>query len=355
MTLGLAPGVFVLHFCMTELTLARTFWGQAMTFRWGILGASRFAAQHMGPAIHAAKGNELVAVATSSVSKAEPFQRIAPQISVFEDYDALLESDVIDAIYVPLPNHMHVPWSVKALEAGKHVLCEKPITLKADQFEHLISARDASGKHVAEALMIAHHPQFHRAKELVQGGAIGALRHVDAVFSFNNAGDVENIRHDPTKGGGGLYDIGVYTCSAARLVSGEEPNAITLSNLQKEHGVDVYAQFAAEFSSFSMSSMVSMRLHNRQEVVFHGDMGWLKLSCPFNANVYDVSELTLETAVGQRTQERWPSVNQYVLQVENFAKTAQSGAEYPCPLEFSRGTQNMLDMIFEAHGAHPAG
>lgn len=325
-----------------------------MVFRWGILGASRFAAQHMGPAIHAAKGGELAAIATSSAAKAAPFQEITPGIEVFEDYDALLGSDNVDAIYIPLPNHLHVGWTLKALTAGKHVLCEKPIALKADQFEQLIEARDASGKCAAEALMIAHHPQFQRAAELVQGGAIGSLRHVDAVFSFNNAGDVTNIRHDPAKGGGGLYDIGVYTCSAARLVSGQEPSAITLSNLQKEHGVDVYAQFAAEFESFSMSSMVSMRLHNRQEVVFHGDKGWLKLSCPFNANVYDLSELVLETDAGSRTHERWPNVKQYVLQVENFARTAQTGAAYPCPLEFSRGTQKMLDMIFEASGAHPA-
>ena len=326
-----------------------------MAFRWGILGAGKFARQHMGPAIHAASGNSLVGLATSTASKAAPFQAFAQGLEVFDDYDALLASPEIDAVYIPLPNHLHVPWTLKALEAGKHVLCEKPIALKADQFDALIEARNRSGQHAAEALMIAHHPQFMRAQELVQSGAIGKLRHVDAVFSYNNAGDTSNIRHDPTKGGGGLYDIGVYTCSAARIVSGEEPDEITLSRLEKENGVDVYAQFAAEFPSFSMSSMVSMRLHNRQEVVFHGDKGWLKLSCPFNANVYDVSELNLETAVGSRVQERWPSVNQYVLQVENFAKTAQSGAVYPCPLEFSRGTQNMLDMIFEANGPHPAG
>ena len=326
-----------------------------MTFRWGILGAGKFARQHMGPAIHAAVGNQLVALATSAAEKAAPFQAFAPGLEIFDSYDALLASPAIDAVYIPLPNHLHVPWTIKALEAGKHVLCEKPIALRADQFDGLIEARDQSGMHAAEALMIAHHPQFVRARELVQSGAIGTLRHVDAVFSYNNAGDTTNIRHDPSKGGGGLYDIGVYTCSAARLVSGEEPETISLSKMDKENGVDVYAQFAAEFPNFSMSSMVSMRLHNRQEVVFHGDKGWLKLSCPFNANVYDVSELILETAVGSRAQERWPDVNQYIIQVENFAKTAQSGADYPCPLEFSRGTQNMLDMIFEAHGPHPAG
>ena len=325
-----------------------------MTFRWGILGASKFAAGHMGPAIHAACGNTLAALATSSAEKATPFVKIAPDIHVFEDYEALLASDSVDAVYIPLPNHVHVPWSVKALEAGKHVLCEKPIALHADQINDVIAARDATGKHAAEALMIAHHSQFKRARDLVHSGAIGTLRHVDAVFTFNNAGDVSNIRHDPSKGGGGLYDIGVYTCSAARIVGGQEPDRITLANLEQEHGVDVYAQFAAQFPSFSMSSMVSMRLAKRQEVVFHGDAGVLKLTCPFNANVFDLAEVSLEDASGQRTLERWPAENHYFKQVENFAATAQTGADYPWPLEQSIGTQRMLDMIFEAGGGQPA-
>ncbi len=325
-----------------------------MALRWGILGASRFAAQTMGPAIHAAHGNELVAVATSSPEKADPFKAFAPQIDVWNDYDQMLGSDAIDAVYVPLPNHLHAEWTSKAVASGKHVLCEKPIVLRAEYIDQLIAERDASGLHVAEGLMIAHHPQFHRARELVQGGAIGKLGHVDAVFSFNNAGDAANIRHDPAKGGGGLYDIGVYTCAATRLVTGEEPETISLSNLRHEHGVDVYAQFAADFATFSMSSMVSMRLSKRQQIVFHGDKGMLTLECPFNANVHDLSVLTLETEDGTRTQERWPAVNQYVLQVQNFADTVQNGTPYACPLEFSRGTQAMLDMIFEAAGGHPA-
>ncbi|MCA1777033.1 MAG: Gfo/Idh/MocA family oxidoreductase, partial [Loktanella sp.] len=144
--------------------------------RWGVLGAANFAKQHMAPAIHAAKGAELYALATSSPEKAAGFQAFAPGLAIHDSYDALLADPMVDAVYIPLPNHLHVEWSVKALEAGKHVLCEKPMTLAAPEFDQLIAARDKAGKLAAEAFMIVHHPQFARARELVQAGAIGALR-----------------------------------------------------------------------------------------------------------------------------------------------------------------------------------
>ncbi len=318
--------------------------------RWGILGAAKFARQHMGPAIHAARGAQLAAIATSDPAKAAPFDAFAPGIQVFTDYDALLADPTIDAVYIPLPNHLHVAWTIKALEAGKHVLCEKPITLKAHEFDALIAARDKAGKLAAEGFMIAHHPQFARAKALVQSGAIGKLCHVDAAFSFNNAADTDNIRQDPTKGGGGLRDIGVYTFGAARFVTGQEPEVIQHSDLTMENGVDVIARVAARFPGFSYAAMVSMRMFTRQYITFHGDQGVLTLTCPFNAGVFDQAELVLENAARARTVERWPGVNHYVLQVENFVAAAQEGAAYPCPLEFSRGTQEMMDMVFAAGG-----
>ncbi len=318
--------------------------------RWGILGAGKFARQHMGPAIHAARGAELAAIATSDPAKAVPFSDFAPGLQVFTDYDALLADPAIDAVYVPLPNHLHVPWTIKALEAGKHVLCEKPIGLRADDFDALIAARDKAGKLAAEAFMIAHHPQFTRARELVQGGAIGTLRHVDAAFSYNNATDPGNIRHDPALGGGGLRDIGVYTFGGARLVTGQEPEAIQHADLTMENGVDVVARVAARFPDFSYAALVSMRLFNRQYMVFHGDAGLLTLTCPFNANVHDAAELVLDKPGLVKTVERWPGVNHYVAQVENFGASVRDGVPYPCPLEFSRGTQEMMDMVFAAGG-----
>jgi predicted dehydrogenase len=315
--------------------------------RWGILGASKFAANHMGPAIHAAKGAELVALATSSPGKAAPFEAFAPGLRRHDSYAALLADPAIDAVYIPLPNHLHVDWSLKAIAAGKHVLCEKPMTLHAAEFDALITARDASGLTVAEAFMIVHHPQFQRARTLVQDGAIGRLRHVDAVFSYFND-DATNIRNQPDMGGGGLRDIGVYTCGAARFVSGAEPERITHVHMERENGVDTFVQLSAGFPDFTFASVVSMRVFPRQEVVFHGDAGVLRLTCPFNANVHGQAEVHLETAGKTVTVERFPGVNHYVLQVEAFGRAIHDGAPYPCPLEFSKGTQTMLDMVFAA-------
>lgn len=315
--------------------------------RWGILGAAKFAREHMGPAIHAAKGAELAAIATSRRDKAAGFAAFAPQIAIHDDYDALLADPSIDAVYVPLPNHLHVPWTLRALAAGKHVLCEKPITLEAAEFDDLIAARDRAGKLAAEAFMIVHHPQFIRARALVQSGAIGNLVHVDATFSYFND-DTSNIRASADMGGGGLRDIGVYNFGAARFVSGQEPDSVPYANLRFDNGVDIFAQIAAKFPGFSYAATASMRMFPRQEIVFHGDKGVLRLNCPFNAGVFDAAELTLENTAMTVTTERWPAVNQYVLQVENFCKTVQTGADYPCPLEFSRGTQQMIDMVFAA-------
>jgi predicted dehydrogenase len=317
--------------------------------RWGILGAANFARKHMAPAIHVARGAEFVALATSSAEKAAEFQAFAPHIKVHDSYDALLADPEIDAVYIPLPNHLHVAWSLKALAAGKHVLCEKPMTLAASEFDQLIAARDTAGKLAAEAYMIVHHPQFLRARELVQGGVIGKLVHVDAAFSFFND-DATNIRNRPEAGGGGLRDIGVYTFGAVRFVTGQEPSSIPYAKVRYENDVDVFAQVAAEFPYFTYSAMVSIRMFPRQEVVFHGEKGVLRLLCPFNANVFDIAELTLENDNQTVVSERWPAVNQYVQQVENFCDAVRNGTDYPCPLEFSRGTQHMMDMVFAAGG-----
>jgi len=318
------------------------------TVRWGILGASDFARHHMAPAIHAAKGADLVAVATSDPAKATPFQAFQPRLRVHDSYEALLADPEIDAVYIPLPNHLHLEWTLKALAAGKHVLCEKPLCLKAADFDAVIAARDASGLLAAEAYMIVHHPQWVRARELVQGGAVGRLIHVDVAFTYNNAAEVTNIRNRPETGGGGLPDIGVYAFGSVRFVTGAEPVAVPFANIRFENDVDVFVQMAADFEGFTYSALVSMRLFNRQEVVFHGDKGVLRVTCPFNANVFGQAELHLETDGMHVRVERFPGVNHYVLQVENFGRSVREGAEYPCPLEFSRGTQVMIDMVYAA-------
>jgi predicted dehydrogenase len=314
--------------------------------RWGILGAANFAFEQMMPAILLARGADLVALATSDAGKADRFRAVVPRLRVHGSYDALLADPEVEAVYVPLPNHLHVEWALKALEAGKHVLVEKPLGMKAADFDAVIAARDRTGLLAAEAFMIVHHPQFVRARQIVQGGGIGQLRHAAVTFTYNNADAPGNIRNRADTGGGGLPDIGVYAFGSVRYVTGAEPLAVTHADVRFENGVDTFAQVAAEFPGFSYAGLVSMRLFPRQEVVFHGDRGVLRMHCPFNANVFDLAAISVETSGGRVATERFPRDNHYVHQVENFGRTVREGAAYPCPLEFSRGTQAMIDMVF---------
>lgn len=314
--------------------------------RWGILGAAKFAREFMGPAIHAARGAELAAIATRDPAKAAPFAAFCPGLTVHDSYDALLEDPGIDAVYIPLPNHMHVEWTIKALAAGKHVLCEKPITMQASEFDQLIATRDAAGKLAAEAYMIVHHPQWQRVRQMVADGAIGRVRHVTGAFSFDNRADVGNIRNKAETGGGGLRDIGVYVFGSARYVLGAEATDIT-AQVTLENGFDTFADVRAKFGDVSYAAYVSIRMHPYQEMCFHGEGGLIRLTAPFNARVFGEARiewhkpgLTVETI-------RFPADNHYALQVEAFCRSVLDGDAYPCPLEFSRGTQEMIDRVLD--------
>ncbi|MDQ2065806.1 Gfo/Idh/MocA family oxidoreductase [Xinfangfangia sp. CPCC 101601] len=321
------------------------------TIRWGILGAARFAQNHMAPAIHAAHGAELVALATSDPGKAAGFQAFCPSLRLHESYEALLADPEIDAVYVPLPNHLHVAWTLKALRAGKHVLTEKPIALHAGEIDELIAERDRSGLLAAEAFMVVHHPQWQRAKEWLAAGEIGTLRHVDAVFSFNLT-DAGNIRNRPETGGGSLRDIGVYTFGAARFVTGAEPVALE-ARVQRENGIDalahVFGRMEGGGHAFTYHSTTGMRLYNRQCVTFQGDKGMIRLEggC-FNANVNDMAEVELHQQGNRVISERFPAAPQYKLQVEAFGRAIREGGAYPWPLEAAQGTQRMMDRAYAA-------
>lgn len=312
---------------------------------WGILGAAKFAREHMAPAINASSRGRLAALATSSPEKAVPFEALAPGLTVHSSYDDLLDNPEIDAIYVPLPNHMHVPWAVKALERGKHVLVEKPLDLTIAGYQTVMDARDASGKLAAEAYMIVHHPQWHKAKELLEQGAIGSLRRVAAEFTYDNRSDPENIRNRPETGGGALPDIGVYVLGCIRYLSGLEPREILSTRITREAEVDVTSYVEAEFDGFHFNGMVSMRMAPWQNVILHGEQGVMQLSAPFNPGVYGEAQIILHAPDKTRTIHRFPSGNQYVHQVNAFNASVLDGTAYPCPLEFTRGTQQMIDDI----------
>jgi predicted dehydrogenase len=316
--------------------------------RWGILGAAKFAREFMGPAIALAPGGQLVALATADAAKAAPFRAFAPALQVHASYDALLADPGIDAVYIPLPNHLHVEWSLKAMRAGKHVLCEKPMAMQAADFDALIAARDAAGVLAAEAYMVVFHPQWQRVRQLLAEGAIGRLWRIDGAFSFNNR-DAANIRNQADKGGGGLRDIGVYVMGSARFATGLEPTAVQ-ARIEWDNGVDTYAALSARFGETDYVAFTSIRMQPRQEMNFHGDEGLLRVCVPFNPRSFGEARLELHRGLGISV-ERWPSANQYELQVAAFNRAVHEGGAYACPLEFSRGTQLMIDAAFASAGA----
>lgn len=315
---------------------------------WGVLGAAKFAREHMARAIHEAEGARFFALATSSADKADAFRAFAPDLKLHATYEDLLADPEVEAVYIPLPNHLHVDWTHKALAAGKHVLTEKPIAMRADQIDGLIEARDRSGLFATEAYMIVHHPQWQRARALIEEGAIGRVLHADAAFSFDLR-DGANIRNRPETGGGSVPDIGVYAYGSVRWATGAEPVALQ-SRIQRDGGVDVFTQVWADMEGpagrFSYGAMTSMRLPNRQEVVFQGEKGVLRLTAPFNAGLFGEAQVHLFRPGQPDHVERFPGARQYRNQVEAFCRTVRTGAAYPWQLEDARGTQAMIDRVF---------
>lgn len=314
---------------------------------WGILGAAKFAREHMGPAIHAAKGARLAGLATSSADKFAEFSALFPDLSHHDSYEGLLADDGIDAVYIPLPNSLHVEWGLKALAAGKHVLIEKPVAMQAGEIDALIAARDRTGLMAAEAYMIVHHPQWQRARALLAEGAIGALRQVSCAFSFDNR-DPANIRNKPDMGGGALPDIGVYALGCVRFATGAEFEEIS-AQIEWEGGVDTTVRVQARIAGARYHGYVSTRMHPFQEVTFHGEGGVMRLSAPFNPNVYQESRIELCQADGATQIERFPAANHYVNQVEVFGASALiNKGKYAWQLEDAQGTQRTIDAVYAA-------
>ncbi len=316
--------------------------------RWGILGAAAIARTDLAPAMQLARDTELVALATRDPARAAPFSAMAPGLRVHDSYDALLADDRVDAVYIPLPNHLHVEWSRRAAQAGKHVLCEKPIALHADEIDTLITTRDRTGKLIAEAFMVAHHPQWARVRALLGDGAVGRLEHVEGCFTYTNR-DTTNIRHDPAMGGGGLRDVGVYPCITTRMATGAEPTTLR-ADIRWQNGVDIFSRVWAAFPDFSLSFYCGMMQARHQQMRFHGQDGVIVLSAPFNGVVYGDTRVDWHGADGVWRTERFNTANQYALMLEAFGASARDGVPFACPLEQSRGNQAMLDAIFAAAG-----
>lgn len=321
-------------------------------FRWGVLSTAKIGREHVLPAIAEADNGVLAAVASRDIARARALADRFNAPHAFGAYDELLASDTIDAVYIPLPTSQHVEWAVKAADAGKHVLVEKPLALKAEDIGDVIAARDRNKVIVSEAFMVFYHPQWAKVRELIAEGAIGRLRHVQGAFSYYNK-DPDNMRNRVELGGGALPDIGVYPTVVTRLCTAKEPLRVQARVARDAtFGTDVYSSTKADFGAFELSFYLSTQMAARQMMVFHGDEGYIEVRTPFNAGIYGDHVVELwNQSHSQSTAFRFPAAKQYRLQVEAFARRAQGGADAVFELEDSVKNQKLIDAVFRA-GAH---
>lgn len=318
-------------------------------FRWGILSTANIGITQVLPAIAASETGVVQGIASRDAERARAVaDRFNAPLS-FGSYEELLASDQIDGVYIPLPTSQHIEWSLKAAEAGKHVLCEKPIALKAEEIDRLIAARDRHQVVISEAFMVHYHPQWAKVRELIASGQIGRLRMVQGCFTyFNN--DPANMRNQVALGGGALPDIGVYPTVVTRMVTGQEPQEI-FARIERDpdFGTDRYATVLARFVDFDLSFYVATQLSGRQQMVFHGDEGMITVHAPFNAGKYDHARVTWHDGSHTASQEwTFSNINQYSLQADAFVRFARGEKEVLFSLENSKANQHVIDRIYAA-------
>ena len=320
--------------------------------RWGVLSTARIGTVKVIPAIQAGTRGTVAAIASRDLQKAQATARTLGIPQAYGSYEELLADPGIDAIYNPLPNDQHVPWTIRAAERGKHVLCEKPIALTAPEAASLIGVRDRTGARIQEAFMVRTHPQWIAAVDLVRAGRIGDVRAVSGVFSFFNE-DPLNIRNQPGHGGGALYDIGCYLIHTARWVFGREPSRVTaLVNRDPRFGVDRLTSMLLDFGDAHAAATCSTQQAPYQRVQILGTRGRVEVEIPFNAPLdapcrVFVGDGSDPTGVRAETMTI-PACNQYTVEADRFAECVLDEAPQPLPLEDSIRNLRVMDAIRES-------
>jgi xylose dehydrogenase (NAD/NADP) len=308
--------------------------------RWGFLGAGAVATHFTGPATHAAAGAELYAVAARDPGRAAALK---PTGRVYAAYGDVLADPDVDAVYITLNNDAHRSWTVAALEAGKHVLCEKPLGLSAGEVDVMADAAARSGRLLVEALFYRWHPQTQRAEQLIRSGRIGAVRRVDAGFTFNGVAP-DSFRLDPRHGGGALYDVGCYPVTAAMWAFGESPLAVEAVVSRGPTGVDLSADLVLQFAGGDAHLHVAVDEPARQVLSITGDeMSLVVAERPFMAWFGPDSELRIGADV-----ITVPATDPYRLMVEQVTATIAGDPAYVVPLEETRNTAAVIAAAFES-------
>ena len=320
--------------------------------RWGVLGVARIATEKVVPAMQRGEHSEVVAMASRDIFKARSACVELGVPKAYGSYEELLEDPDVDAVYNPLPNHLHVPWSIRAAEAGKHVLCEKPIAMSVAECRMLIEARDRAGVKIGEAFMVRTHPQWLRARELVRSGQVGDLRAIVGIFSFFNR-DPDNIRNILEFGGGALMDIGCYPIQTSRFVFGEEPvRVLGLVERDPDLGVDRLTSALLDFPSGHAVFTCGTQLVSYQRMQILGTRGRIEIEIPFNAPLDRPCRLLVDDGAdvfgGGIAEQEFPVCDQYAIQGELFSRAILEGTEVPTPLEDSISNMAVIEAVFRS-------
>jgi predicted dehydrogenase len=324
----------------------------AKTVSWGVISPAKIGVEKVIPAMQKGAVSRIDAIASRDLSRAKATAAQLGIAKAYGSYEELLADPEIEAIYNPLPNELHVPWTLKALAAGKHVLCEKPIALNAEEASELIAARDRSGKLVAEAFMVRFHPQWRRTREIARSGEIGTPRAIHTFFSYYLL-DPTNIRNIPP-GGGGLYDIGCYAVISGRYIFGADPIRV-VSTIERDPkmGTDRLASALVEFPGarhllFTCATQLSMM----QRVTVVGDKGRVEIAIPFNAPPDRKTRITYDSGAdlfgGGARVEEFAICDQYTLQGDAFSRAILGEEKLEFPIEDAVAQMRVLDALFRS-------
>jgi predicted dehydrogenase len=307
------------------------------TLRWGILSTAGIGMNAVTPAIQRAANSRVVAISSRDVARAESAAAQLGIPAAYGDYQALLDAEDVDAVYIPLPNDQHAEWAIRAARAGKHVLCEKPLAMSAAQAAEMVAACAEAGVRLQEAFMYRHHPSWVEAVRLVRSGAIGELQGVQTWFSYFND-DPANIRNKTEHGGGAVMDIGCYPINLSRMLFQAEPSAV-VARVRRDPvtGVDTLTSAVLEFPDGGQSTFtVGIRSEDYQRVHIVGTAGRIEIEIPFNipgdreTRIFLTSGGEPPVAPDTRTLT-FPPANQYTIQAELFAQAVLDGTEVPVP------------------------
>ncbi|MGH6961878.1 MAG: Gfo/Idh/MocA family protein, partial [Dongiaceae bacterium] len=319
---------------------------------WGVISTALIGTEKVIPAMQKSRHCRIQAIASRDLALAKKWAKELGIPKAYGSYEELLADREIEAVYNPLPNHLHVPWSIKAAEAGKHVLCEKPIALDAKEAEQLVAARNRTGKLITEAFMVRSHPQWLRTRELVRQGKIGELRAVQGLFTYFLT-DPNNVRNKADIGGGGIYDIGCYPIVTSRFLFGAEPTRVVgLIERDPVLKIDRLASAILDYPNGQASFMCSTQLVPYQRMQVLGTKGRIEVEIPFNPPPDKPCRIFIDdgSRLGDASarEETFLVCDQYAIQGDLFSEAIRSGKPVEFPLENAVQNMRIIDALFRS-------